>query len=390
MEEGFFLYTNNPHKLIRRSKKSFFLTLLHVLESIHLKTLLPKKPTHKPRRMLAKLLIAFIALFFMVPYATALSCRWDGTAPFCSGSCGAGETEITRLDGIPDFWVPPFVNANPPFGSNCVTGTKALCCSTPGRSCRWDGTAPFCSGSCRGDEVQTTPPENSSSGSSCWTGSKVYCCNRVGSTGSRLVAEDCSSGPGTCAQGFVWREAIPSDHVCVTPQVRDQTHNENAQAASHRNPSGGAYGPDTCASGYVWREAFSGDHVCVTPQARSQAKQDNHWADVRNACPRGGTTGNSRDCSYGPGTCIQGFVWREANPNDHVCVTIQVRDQTRNDNAQAGARRSPTGGAYGPDTCISGYVWREAFSGDHVCVTPQTRTQAAADNRAASSRNACP
>lgn len=317
-----------------------------------------------------------------------LSCRWDGTAPWCSGSCGANETELTRLDAIPDFWVPPFVNVNPPFGSNCAIGTKALCCSTPGRSCRWDGTAPFCSGSCRGDEVQATPPEGSSSGSSCWTGSKVYCCKvaPVGTTGQRLVAQDCTYGAGTCAKGYVWREANPTDHVCVTPEARQQAKNDNAQAAQHRNPNGGPYGPNTCLQGFVWREAFPGDYVCVTPQTRSQTAQDNHWASVRNACP----SDNTRDCSYGPGTCIRGYVWREANSTDHVCVTPEVRQQAKNDNAQAAQHRNPNGGAYGPDTCLQGFVWREAFPGDHVCVTPQTRSQAALDNNAARNRNACP
>jgi hypothetical protein len=44
------------------------------------------------------------------------------------------------------------------------------------------------------------------------------------------------------------------------------------------------------------------------------------------------------------------------------------------------------GGAYGPDTCLQGYVWREAVPGDHVCVTPETRAQAAQDNSLAASR----
>ncbi|MEH2393254.1 MAG: hypothetical protein V7K21_16915 [Nostoc sp.] len=30
--------------------------------------------------------------------------------------------------------------------------------------------------------------------------------------------------------------------------------------------------------------------------------------------------------------------------------------------------------SYGSDTCISGYVWREAFPGDHVCVTRAVRS----------------
>src|SRR5215211_3265306 len=90
--------------------------------------------------------------------------------------------------------------------------------------------------------------------------------------------------------------------------------------------------------------------------------------------------------AYGPDTCVQGYVWREAVPGDHVCVTPETRDQTHEDNDLADSRRSPTGGAYGPDTCIQGYVWREAVSDDHVCVTPETRAQAREDNDLASSR----
>lgn len=84
--------------------------------------------------------------------------------------------------------------------------------------------------------------------------------------------------------------------------------------------------------------------------------------------------------------CRQGFVWREAFPGDHVCVTPDVRAQARADNAQAAYRINPTNHDYGPDTCIGGYVWREASRSDHVCVTPDIRAQAARDNAAAGSR----
>ena len=106
-----------------------------------------------------------------------------------------------------------------------------------------------------------------------------------------------------------------------------------------------------------------------------------------------GTTVNLvvvRDCSYGPDTCLLPYVWREASPADHVCVTVETRSQAAYDNSQAAARRDPNGGAYGPDTCLFGYVWREAFSGDHVCVTGETRSQAAYDNSQANARMACP
>jgi hypothetical protein len=139
-------------------------------------------------RVLAVVPFAFALFAVHVPHATAQSCRWDGTAPLCSGECGGDETEVTRLDAIPDFWIPPMVNQNPDFGEPCWTGTKALCCKTPGRTCRWDGTAPFCDGECRAGETQSQPPDGSSSGSGCWTGSKVYCCRTTsGSVGSPLT-----------------------------------------------------------------------------------------------------------------------------------------------------------------------------------------------------------
>jgi hypothetical protein len=89
---------------------------------------------------------------------------------------------------------------------------------------------------------------------------------------------------------------------------------------------------------------------------------------------------------YGPDTCRQGFVWRDAFPDDHVCVTPETRAQAAYDNSQASARREPGGGPYGPNTCRQGYVWREARPDDYVCVTPETRTQAASDNSQAAAR----
>ena len=88
-------------------------------------------------------------------------------------------------------------------------------------------------------------------------------------------------GPDTCIQGYVWREAVPADHVCVTPETREQTLADNALADSRRNPDGGDYGPDTCLQGYVWREAVADDHVCVEPGTRDQAYEDNALADSR-------------------------------------------------------------------------------------------------------------
>jgi len=87
---------------------------------------------------------------------------------------------------------------------------------------------------------------------------------------------------------------------------------------------------------------------------------------------------------YGPNTCVDGYVWREGDVRDYVCVTGATRSQTAADNAAATSRWVV--GPYGPHTCVYGYVWRGAWPGDDVCVTGTVRSQAAADNAAAASR----
>jgi hypothetical protein len=148
---------------------------------------------------LARVVIASVLLILGGSSAIAQACRWDGTAIFCAGSCGSGEKEITRLSTWPGHWTgvigSPSANH---FGSACLTGTKALCCPST-ISCRWDGTAPFCDGECRSNESPSQPPAGSSSGAGCWTGSKVYCCTRLGSTASALsLAPVIVSGAGKC------------------------------------------------------------------------------------------------------------------------------------------------------------------------------------------------
>jgi hypothetical protein len=102
-----------------------------------------------------------------------------------------------------------------------------------------------------------------------------------------------SHGPLTCLDGFVWRQATASDHVCVTPEVRAQTARDNALASTRRSSTRGTFGPDLCVAGYVWREAVPGDHVCVTPATWQQVHDDNLTAGARRNALRVriGTTG---------------------------------------------------------------------------------------------------
>ena len=87
---------------------------------------------------------------------------------------------------------------------------------------------------------------------------------------------------------------------------------------------------------------------------------------------------------YGPDTCIQGLVWREARSGDTVCVTPGFRDRTSLENSTPGANKNPNAGS-GPEACSQGYVWREAFDGDVICVTPAIRAENLAANAAAQS-----
>lgn len=83
------------------------------------------------------------------------------------------------------------------------------------------------------------------------------------------------------------------------------------------------------------------------------------------------------------GPCIQGFVWREVTPNDHVCVTPDRRSLAAQQNRDASTHGLMRAGKM---YCLPGWVWREAVAGDQVCVTPQERAQVVEDNKLANSR----
>lgn len=96
-------------------------------------------------------------------------------------------------------------------------------------------------------------------------------------------------GPTTprdaCKPGFMWREATPGDHVCVTPATKRQVQADNAAANSRVQPGGGPYGPKTCIQGFVWRESSANDLVCVVPEIRTQARSDNSETAARQLKP---------------------------------------------------------------------------------------------------------
>ncbi len=90
--------------------------------------------------------------------------------------------------------------------------------------------------------------------------------------------------------------------------------------------------------------------------------------------------------AYARDTCLVGFVWRMADPTDHVCVTTAQYDSTQLENKVAQAHTVP--GTV--DTCKQGYRWRLADATDHVCVLPSSYIQAQWDNKLRLSRLAAP
>jgi hypothetical protein len=82
------------------------------------------------------------------------------------------------------------------------------------------------------------------------------------------------------------------------------------------------YGPNSCRQGYVWRNAFDGDVVCVPPARKTQVQIEN------------GNAGSTR-AGGSANTCKGGFVWRAARPSDLVCVTPQSRAQVKLENDTA-------------------------------------------------------
>jgi hypothetical protein len=87
------------------------------------------------------------------------------------------------------------------------------------------------------------------------------------------------------------------------------------------------YGPYTCQNGYVWRNAFANDQVCVT-------LTDNFVVAQENAA---GPSHTNFSTSY-PYWCLSGYVWRQAKPTDYVCVVPASRDRERANNGNAESR----------------------------------------------------
>jgi hypothetical protein len=108
-----------------------------------------------------------------------------------------------------------------------------------------------------------------------WNSPTVLCRGTVFLAALSLIAPaTATAGPevAACPAPLGPRRALPSDGVCVSPQSRSRVAAENSRAPLLWVP--GPFGPKTCANGYVWREATPVDFTCVTPDIRTLVRSE--------------------------------------------------------------------------------------------------------------------
>lgn len=189
-------------------------------------------------------------------------------------------------------------------------------------------------------------------------------------TATGIVGITSSVSANQCIPGFVWREASPTDLVCVIPAQRDQAVDDNAAAASRIAP---------CRPGFVLRDATPGDQVCVTPAARDEASRERDLNLDRSTFLSCARVSEDPSRCPNPAPCKLGFVHRQATSNDFICTSPEARVRVQQENVNASQNK-------GTNTCINGYVPRQAFSGDLVCVKPEVHEQVLKDNASARDR----
>jgi hypothetical protein len=176
-----------------------------------------------------------------------------------------------------------------------------------------------------------------------------------------------------------WLSGIPGDQVIINEVTQPSVADVRAFPEYSTNPSWLPY-----YTTYLQRAKSSSpdanDGALLQNENAFGAKIETQGTPGETATVEV-TTALAKQQIYGPNTCAEGYVWRDADELDYVCVNPATREQAAADNAAASERHDAGG-----DTCKPGYVWREAFPKDYVCVTPATRAQAKSDNDAAGSR----
>jgi hypothetical protein len=238
---------------------------------------------------------------------------------------------------------------------------------------------------------QSSPPEWP--GRSCASRTRRTPARLPGGRGSPFATMSCGESGRWCERAGWDRRGVAARPGSPPPVLRGRCHRQSLRPRFPTRNVRGEYERrgDPRIAGWPWRDgpdrirassAMSGErHSRATTSAGPAPRAPRQPPTNAAAASRI----NPSRFVYGATTCASGYVWREADSSEYVCVSGVTRAQTAADNAAAASRVNPTG-PYGPHTCIVGYVWREAFLGDYVCVTGATRAQAAADNAAAAAR----
>jgi len=149
------------------------------------------------------------------------------------------------------------------------------------------------------------------------------------------------------------------------------------------SPAGGTY-PRLAAR----CKTFNGDYTVTALLTLSECSLS---GDIQN--DRGtllcapGQNNASMSPPPSPGACRPGFVPRQANTEDKVCVTLAEEVDTQIENQQAAENALPRAVHLDtPADCRPGYVWRRADATDYVCASPDVRAAAQAQNAAAAAR----
>ena len=123
------------------------------------------------------------------------------------------------------------------------------------------------------------------------------------------------------------------------PRSARRRRSDNALAPSRASATPGTFGPDLCAPGYVWREAVPGDHVCVTPATWQQVHDDNLTAGARRNALQG--EGRTTDAATADLLGARRRHQRRGRARRAVLARRRRGPRCRGPSSRAAARRAP-------------------------------------------------
>ncbi|KAL3119954.1 hypothetical protein niasHT_007082 [Heterodera trifolii] len=84
------------------------------------------------------------------------------------------------------------------------------------------------------------------------------------------------------------------------------------------------FGANACRSGFVWRNLDVYDYVCVTERRKQNAQREDKYSTSR-------TTAEKQNATH----CVEPFLPRKAFPGDKICVSAAEKFRVFRENLQA-------------------------------------------------------